>query len=122
LLSRDEKKNKSSAALALLELSSFTENLVPGVGTQAVPEMSDSSTQTDISGFYIEQMDVLNEQQNDLISKQINITNELLRCNANLQTQVNLLCEKLEEMKTNVVKLESDFLVNSSGKIHFFLK
>lgn len=132
---REDKKNKSAAALALLALAERKENEVPGIGCQASPIMKDNSCQTETSGacyeaavnMWDEQCSIIN-QQAVLTESYISVCNDLkAQCtelNCKLQTLQQQISQLQEENKKLSEKVETcfghSFIVNSDTKTSYY--
>ena len=103
---RQENKERSAAAAALMALSEDKENQVPGVEVQASPNMVDGSTQTDTSGSDLELAINMWHEQYRMITSQSNLLEDSLSVIHDLQERVFSLSKSLEEIETKNTELE----------------
>ena len=85
---RQENKERSAAAAALMALSKDKENQVPGVEVQASPNIVDSSSQTDTSGSDLELAINMWHEQHRMITSQSNLLKDSLSVIHELQERV----------------------------------
>lgn len=105
---REENKNKTSAALALMELSKHKENVVPGIATQTSVETREIGIQTDLDSLTIDSINMLTDKQCHVIEQYQDDFTTLLNQNNMLQQQFDSCVDRMNSLQIQVQSLENE--------------
>lgn len=99
---REEKRDYSAAALALLQLQHSREIIAPGVEVQATIKSVDHFMQTDLDIHDVNSLSKMNNKQDEYIKSQEKLIENLLNVTSTVTVQTASLRDVIEGLQSKI--------------------